>query len=88
MGNLQKYHSSSCKCYLLFLDYNMHNEKETYIGKTIDDSVKNFKVRINQHISICKTGNFTLRYSGFIYFVVQSNFPKFPMNQFLIWKSC
>ena len=34
----------------------MCNEKEIYIGKTIGDNTKGFKVRINQHISDCKTG--------------------------------
>ena len=34
----------------------MCNEKETHIGKTVGDNTKGFKVRINQHISDCKTG--------------------------------
>lgn len=57
----------------------MHNEKEIYIGKTTDDSVKDFKVRINQHISNCKTGNFTLSCSGFIYFCGAKYFPHEPV---------
>ena len=34
----------------------MCNEKETCIGKTVGDNTKGSKVRINQHISDCKTG--------------------------------
>ena len=37
----------------------MCNEKETYIGKTIAENMKGFKVRTNQQISDCKTGNST-----------------------------
>ena len=41
----------------------MCNEKETYIGKTIRDNTKGSKVRINQHISDCKTGVSNINYS-------------------------
>ena len=34
----------------------MCNKKETYSGRKIRDNKKGFKVRINQHISDCKTG--------------------------------
>ena len=38
-----------------YLKCKMCNEKETNIGKTKGDNTKGFKVRINQHISDCKT---------------------------------
>ena len=34
----------------------MCNERETYIRKATGDNTNEFKVRINQHISDCKTG--------------------------------
>ena len=36
--------------------------KRTYIGKIIGDNTKVFKVRINQHISDCKTGVSTCKF--------------------------
>ena len=50
---------------IYYLKCKMCNEKETYIGKTIGDNTKGFKVRINQHISDCKTG-----VSHFMYTIV------------------
>ena len=44
-------HSVNAVCYL---KCKVCNEKETYIGKTIGDDTKGFKVRVNQHISDCK----------------------------------
>ena len=37
-------------------------EKEKYIGKTIGDNTKGFKIRRNQHISDCKTGDATYKF--------------------------
>ena len=45
----------------------MCNEKETYYGKTIGDNMKGFKVRINQHISDCKTGVSTCKFLCHVY---------------------
>ena len=39
-----------------YLKCKMCNKKETYSGRKIRDNKKGFKVRINQHISDCKTG--------------------------------
>ena len=41
----------------------MYDEKETYIGETIGDTVRGFIVRINQYISDFKTRNFTCKSS-------------------------
>ena len=46
------YHSVNA---INYLKCKMCNEKETYIGKTTGENTKGFKVRINQHISDCKT---------------------------------
>ena len=48
-----EYHSVSVMYYLKFKTC---NGKETYIGKTIGDNTKGFKVRINQHIFDRKRG--------------------------------
>ena len=45
----------------------MCNEKETHIGKTIGDNTKKLKVRINQHISDCKTGVSTCKFLHHVY---------------------
>ena len=45
----------------------MGNKKETYIGKTIGHNTKGFKVRINQHISDCDTGDFTCKFPRHVY---------------------
>ena len=42
---------------IYYLKCKMCNEKQIYIGKTIGDNRKRFKVRINQHISDWKTGD-------------------------------
>ena len=42
---------------IYYLKCDMCSEKETYIGKPIGDTVKDSKVRIEQHISDGKTGN-------------------------------
>ena len=47
---------------IYYLKSNMCNKKETYIGKTIRGNTKGFKVRINQHISDCKTGISTCKF--------------------------
>ena len=41
---------------IYYLKHKMCNGKETCIGKTIEVYMKGDKVRINQHISDCKTG--------------------------------
>ena len=45
----------------------MCNKKETYIGKTIRDNRKGFKVRINHYISDCKTGVSTCKFRRHVY---------------------
>ena len=45
----------------------MCNEKQTYIEKTIGDNTKGFKVRRNQHISDCKTGDSTCKFLLHVY---------------------
>ena len=45
----------------------MRNEKEAYIGKTIGDNVRGFKVTINQHISDCKRGVSTYKFPRHVY---------------------
>ena len=49
---------------IYYLKCKMCNEKETNIGKTKGDDTKGFKVRINQHISDCKTGDSTCKVPG------------------------
>ena len=51
---------------IYYLKCKICNEKETYIGKTIRDNTKGFKVRINQHISR-KTGISTSKFSQHVY---------------------
>ena len=41
----------------------MCDHKETYIGKTVGDNVVGFKSRINQHISDCRTGTSTCKFT-------------------------
>ena len=45
---------------IYYLKCKMCNQKETNIGKTKGDNTKGFKVRINQHISDCKTRGFNM----------------------------
>ena len=52
---------------IYYLKCKMCNEKETYIGKTKGDNTKGFKVRINQHISDCKTGDSTCKFPRHVY---------------------
>ena len=42
-------------------------KKKTYIGKPIRDNKKGFKIRINQHISDCKTGISTCKFPCRVY---------------------
>ena len=58
------YHSVNV---LYYLKCKRCNEKETYIWKTIGDNIKEFKVRINQHISDCKTGDSTSKFPHHVY---------------------
>ena len=52
----------------------MCNKKKTYIGKTKGDNTKGFKVRINQHISDCKTGDSTCKFPRHVYdFGIEDN---------------
>ena len=41
--------------------------KKKHTGKTIGDNTKGFKVRINQHISDCKTGVSTCKFPRHVY---------------------
>ena len=52
---------------IYYLKCKMCNENETYIGKTIGDNTKGFKVRINQHIFECKTGISTCKFPRHVY---------------------
>ena len=52
---------------IYYLKCKMCNEKETCIGKTKGDNTKGFKVRINQHISDCKTGDSTCKFPRHVY---------------------
>ena len=58
-------------CYSVNFTYclkcKMWNEKEAYIGKTKGDNMKWFKVRINQHISDCKTGDSRCKFPRHVY---------------------
>ena len=58
---------------IFYLKCKMGNAKETYIGKTIIDNTKWFKVRINQHISDCKTGDSTCKFPRHVYDCVVKN---------------
>ena len=51
----------------------MCNKKETYIGRTIGDNTKRFKVRINQHISDCKTRASTCEIPRHVYYCGTNN---------------
>ena len=51
-----------------YLKCEMCNEKEIYIGKTIEtDNAKGFKIRINQHISDYKTAVSTCKFPCHVY---------------------
>ena len=52
---------------IYYLKCKMCNKKETYIGKTKEDNTKGFKVRINQYISDCKTGDSTCKFPRHVY---------------------
>ena len=52
---------------IYYLKCKMCNQKETYIGKTIGDNTKGFKVRINQHIADCKTDVSTCKVPCHVY---------------------
>ena len=52
---------------IYYLKWKMCNETETHIGKTIGDNMKEFKVRINQHISDCKTDVSTCKFPRHVY---------------------
>ena len=52
---------------IYYFECKMCNEKEAYSGKTKGDSTKGFKVRINQHISDCKTGDSTCKFLCYVY---------------------
>ena len=60
----------------------MCDHKETYIGKTVGDNVVGFKSRINQHISDCRTGTSTCKFSIHVYHCAMKNkFLKEPYFQ-------
>ena len=52
---------------IYYLKCKMCNEKETYIRKTNEDNTKGFKVRTNEHISDCKTGDSTCKLPFHVY---------------------
>ena len=52
---------------IYYLKCKMCNKKETYIRKIIEDNTKRFKVRINKHISDCKTGVSTSKFRRHVY---------------------
>ena len=52
---------------IYYLKCKMCNKKETYIGKTKGHNTNGFKVRINQHISDCKTGDSTCKFPRHVY---------------------
>ena len=52
---------------IYYFKFKICNKKETYIGKTIGDNTKGFEVRINQHISDCKTGVSTCKFPRHVY---------------------
>ena len=47
--------------------------KETYIEKTIGDNVVGFKIRINQHISDCRTRTSTCKFPIHVYHCAMKN---------------
>ena len=53
----------------------MCDHKETYIGKTVGDNVVRFKSRINQHISVCRTGTSTCKFPIHLYQCTMKNNP-------------
>ena len=59
-GNSQRNVISYFKC-------KTRDEKETYIGKTIEDKKKGFKVRRNQHISDCRKEDATCKFLRRLY---------------------
>ena len=58
------FRASELKCHsvnvIYYLKCKMRDEKKTYIGKTKGDNTKGLKVRINQHVSDCKTRRFNM----------------------------
>ena len=56
-----------------YLKYNMRDHTETHIGKTVGDDVVGVKRRINQHISDCRTGTSTCKFSIHVYHRAMKN---------------
>ena len=58
------FRSSGLECHsvnvIYYLKCKICNEKKKYIGKTKGDNTKGLKVRINQHVSDCKTTRFNM----------------------------
>jgi len=52
---------------IYFLKCNMCNGNTSYIGKTKGDSVRGFKVRMNQHISESRTGSSSCKFPQHVY---------------------
>ena len=51
----------------------MCDHKERYIGKTVGDNIVDFKNRINQHISDCRTGTSTCKFPIPVYHCAMKN---------------
>ena len=51
----------------------MCDHKETHIGKTVRDNVVGFKSRINQHISVCRTGTSAGKFPIHVYHCAMKN---------------
>ena len=58
---------------IYYLKFNTCDHKETYIGKTVSDSVVGFKSRIIQLISDCRTGLFTCKFPIYVYHCAMKN---------------
>ena len=53
---------------IYYLKCKMRYENETYIGKTIGENTKGFKVRINQHMSDCQAEVSTCKFPSHVYY--------------------
>ena len=52
---------------IYYLKSKMCDAKEKHIGETTGDNTNGFKVRINQHISDCKTKVLTCKFPRYVY---------------------
>ena len=58
---------------IYYLEWNMGDHKETYIGKMVGDNVVGFKSRINQYISDCRTCASTCTFPIYVYHCAMKN---------------